>query len=69
MPTLHPARTVAPCPPSLRRRLVQALALWRQRRALRHLDDHVLRDIGLTRAQAEAEARRRPWDAPDNWRR
>jgi uncharacterized protein YjiS (DUF1127 family) len=43
----------------------------RSRRALRRLDDHLLRDIGLTRAEAEALASEpfRPgsWDAPPHW--
>ena len=34
----------------------------RQRRTLLELDEHRLRDIGLTREQAEAEARRPFWD-------
>jgi uncharacterized protein YjiS (DUF1127 family) len=42
--------------------------LVRSRRALVRLDDHLLRDIGLTRAQAEAEALRPVWDAPLHWR-
>lgn len=33
----------------------------RQRRALAMLDDHLLRDIGVTRERALAEARRPPW--------
>jgi uncharacterized protein YjiS (DUF1127 family) len=33
----------------------------RQRRLLAMLDDHLLRDIGVTREQALAEARRPPW--------
>jgi uncharacterized protein YjiS (DUF1127 family) len=44
-------------------------SLARQRRALADLDDHILRDVGLTRAQAEAEADRPIWDAPSNWKR
>jgi uncharacterized protein YjiS (DUF1127 family) len=31
------------------------------RRNLRRLDDHMLSDIGITRAQAQFEADRRPW--------
>ena len=44
-------------------------ALLRSRQGLARLDDHLLRDIGLTRQQAEAEAARTPWDAPPHWRR
>ena len=33
----------------------------RQRRILMGLDDHLLRDIGLSRAEAEAEYRKQPW--------
>jgi uncharacterized protein YjiS (DUF1127 family) len=45
------------------------LALRRSRRHLARLDDHILRDIGLSRAEAEAEAIRPLWDAPPHWRR
>ena len=40
----------------------------KQRHSLRLLDDHLLRDIGLTRAEALAEADRARWDAPTHWR-
>lgn len=43
------------------------LALHRQRRALGQLDQAALDDIGLSRSQAEAEARRPPWDIPCEW--
>ncbi len=43
-------------------------ALSRSRRALLRLDDHLLRDIGLSRTEAETEAFRREWDAPASWR-
>jgi uncharacterized protein YjiS (DUF1127 family) len=39
----------------------------RTRRALKHLDDHLLADVGLSRDDAEAEARRPLWDAPSHW--
>ena len=42
----------------------QALERRRQRRVLAELDEHLLRDIGLTREQALAEARRLPWRGP-----
>lgn len=53
---------------ALPRRLLAAAALSRSRRSLRHLDDHLLRDIGLTRAQAESEAKQFDWDAPWHWK-
>ena len=44
------------------------LAVWKQCRVLKALSDSALEDIGLTRRQADAEARRTFWDAPDTWR-
>lgn len=49
------------------RRLFAALALHRQRQHLLALDDHMLRDIGLTAAMARTEAARPLWDAPHGW--
>lgn len=46
-----------------------ALAAHRQRKALKLLNDATLSDIGLTRAEAEAEANRPFWDVPAHWRR
>jgi uncharacterized protein YjiS (DUF1127 family) len=34
---------------------------WHQRRTLLELDEHLLRDIGITRRQAEQEARKPFW--------
>ena len=34
---------------------------WRQRQDLRELDDHQLRDIGITRKQAKHEASKPFW--------
>jgi uncharacterized protein YjiS (DUF1127 family) len=48
-------------------RLLFALEMHRQRARLSQLDDHLLRDIGLTRAEAAAEACRPVWDAPAHW--
>ena len=42
-------------------------ALRRQRRRLGDLDPALLRDIGLTEAEAADEARRPLWDAPRWW--
>jgi uncharacterized protein YjiS (DUF1127 family) len=46
-------------------RLRLALGVAAQRHRLSRLDDALLADIGLTRAQAEAEARRGLWDLPE----
>lgn len=48
--------------------LTRMFGIWRQRRTLKALDEDALRDIGVTRAEAEAEANRPIWDAPDTWR-
>lgn len=48
-------------------RLTRRFDLWRQRRALGRLDEAALKDIGLTRREAETEARRPIWDAPESW--
>ncbi|MEZ5722037.1 MAG: DUF1127 domain-containing protein [Paracoccaceae bacterium] len=47
--------------------LRKRLELRRQRRALARLSDHLLTDVGLTRAEAEREARRALWDVPGHW--
>ena len=47
--------------------LQRLVSLPRQRRALARLDARLLKDIGVTRAQTEAEAARPLWDAPDIW--
>jgi uncharacterized protein YjiS (DUF1127 family) len=49
-------------------RLLDLVELRRQRQALAALDNARLQDIGLTRAEAEEEARRPLWDAPAHWR-
>jgi len=42
----------------------KAAAIHRQRAALKRLDDTALADLGLTRAEADAEAARPFWDVP-----
>lgn len=62
----------APSPaarPSLLARLRDLSALWTQRRRLAELDEAALRDMGLTRSEVDAEARRPVWDAPAHWHR
>jgi len=56
--------------PAVRRGLERALAtleLWRRRTRERHallsLDDHILRDVGLTRREVELEGRKPFWRA------
>lgn len=74
--TVHPAFLPAPTdtllfhwrvPPPIG--LVRRLLLtcdgfyerWRQRRSLEELPEHLLRDIGVGRAEAKAEARKPFW--------
>ena len=49
--------------------LIDMLSLARQRRALKRLDNTALDDLGLTRLDAQKEARRPLWDVPSHWRR
>lgn len=49
-------------------RISVMLGLRRQRLDLANLDDHLLRDVGLTRDEARKEVNRPPWDVPDTWR-
>lgn len=44
------------------RRMENALERWQQRRLLRTLNDHTLKDLGLSRCDVEREANKR-------WRR
>jgi uncharacterized protein YjiS (DUF1127 family) len=47
-----------------RRAYVLALRAEMSRGDLRRMDDRMLADIGITRAQAKAEADRVPWQVP-----
>jgi uncharacterized protein YjiS (DUF1127 family) len=44
-------------------------AMRSSRGRLAVLDDHLLRDIGLSREAALEEAARKDWDAPEHWYR
>ena len=54
----HPVTRVCSDRPTLG----QMLAIWKQRRQLRTMDEHTLADIGLTRQEALTESRRPMWD-------
>ncbi|WP_410347777.1 DUF1127 domain-containing protein [Yoonia sp.] len=55
--------------PSFLAGLGQVIAVAHQRRRLLALDDHLLNDIGVTRAQAHEESRQSAWNAPGYWRK
>ena len=48
-------------------RFDRAMALRRSRAQLASLEPHLLDDIGIDQATAEAEAARPVWDAPETW--
>ena len=50
-------------------RLVALMALGRSRHRLGQLDDHLLRDIRLTRSEARQEADKTDWNARSHWLR
>ncbi len=50
------------------KRIDWGFALTKQKRDLRNLSSHTLRDIGVTSSQAHLEANRMAWDVPKNWR-
>lgn len=53
-------------PSSLVGRAFSYFGLYASRQSLARLDDRMLKDIGVTRAEAMKEARR--WDVPNTWR-
>lgn len=67
MSSLSIARFLPNLPAPWRMSPAAMLALFRQRHALARLDDAALADIGLSRADALAEANRPLWDAPAHW--
>lgn len=48
-------------------RIRHAIALGRSRSQLAGLTDEQLADIGISRAQANEESKKSPWDGPDHW--
>lgn len=53
---------------SILKTVAHLVAVHRQRKALAHMDDAALEDIGISRSEAEREAKRPIWDAPETWR-
>ncbi|MBT8155582.1 DUF1127 domain-containing protein [Epibacterium ulvae] len=64
MAYLSTAQSLRPARRSIFALIGDLTALYRQRRELAQMSDVELSDIGLTRAQAEAEAARPIWDFP-----
>jgi uncharacterized protein YjiS (DUF1127 family) len=67
--TTSPAGSFSAPRPALIKTALRIAALWRSRRALAQLDAAQLDDIGISAKAAAKEARRAPWDAPQNWLR
>jgi len=69
-PPAPAAPSAAPRRRRLRLSLAAMLGVLRQRRALARLDDHLLADIGVDRAEGGREAARPGWDIPGSeiWR-
>ena len=66
--TCRPARLPARRRFSLLSFVADRAALLRQRRALKALDARALDDVGVSRHDAQQEAKRPIWDAPESWR-
>ncbi len=61
-PTAGPAQ-VAGFSPTFLDQILIWIARARERRQLARLSDHMLKDIGISRVDAEWESRRRPWQS------
>jgi uncharacterized protein YjiS (DUF1127 family) len=53
--------------PTFAARIAAAVAVWRQRRALSELPDHLREDVGLSAEEIRREANRPLWDVPRHW--
>jgi len=47
--------------------MLKAASIRRERQCLKGLDEHILKDIGVSRIDADVEASRPVWDAPSRW--
>ncbi|NIZ10472.1 DUF1127 domain-containing protein [Pseudooceanicola sp. HF7] len=63
-----PAQLQTRKPKSLFGRVMLMMGIHRERRALHHLDEALLRDIGISPEEARRESARPAWDAPNRWR-
>ena len=54
----------APQPRTLFAWVAKAFTIARERQELKHLDAHLLRDIGLSQEDVDREAARPMWDLP-----
>ncbi len=50
-------------------RVVDLIAIRKERIDLSQLDKRLLADLGISETEARIEAKRPLWDAPDRWRR
>ena len=64
----HRGAATARRPQSFVARIAAALAVWRQRRMLADLPEHLRRDVGLSDAEVSHEITRPFWDLPGNTR-
>ena len=48
------------------KRIALAYTIYNERRALRHISDEALADMGLSRAQINVEIKRSAFDMPEN---
>ena len=62
------SETLQKFPGWLARRIKLWVSVSRERRMLQNLDDHMLRDIGVSRADAVREGERAFWDLPHDLR-
>ena len=52
---------------SLVHKFMAMIKLSRQHRTLSLLDESQLRDVGISKSQANQDSRRLAWDAPHHW--
>ncbi|WP_341368770.1 DUF1127 domain-containing protein [Yoonia sp. BS5-3] len=53
--------------PTLLQRIANMASVYRQRKALRSLEPHLLADIGITQTEAAQESAKPVWNVPAHW--